>query len=229
MVELFALSKWWLDIFLHIIQIGILIKMLNDKDFDLYFNKTKKMLLAELHGKRYASNELDKLRKLAAEHNSDFYSLGLEQFEVINNYNADLTNISFISDSNEFDKLAKSILGYDNPYENLTRNQILDYFFNLPDNVAITEVEGDSMIDAGIEEGDNLLYIKTKKANNGDMIIAILDGKKYVKRLKQVENNLYLVSENKDYPEFKIGITNNFVILGKVMQILKNIKPMNDY
>lgn len=155
-----------------------------------------------------------------------FYDKALEQFELINNYRADLTTINFVLDSPELEKLARSILGYDDPFDTFTRKDILDYFFNLPDNIAIAEVEGNSMVDAGIDDGDNLLYLKTKDVKNGDMIVAIVDGNRFVKYYKNVDKNIYLVSANKNYPDYKISITNNFVILGKVIQILKKVKPI---
>lgn len=201
--------------------------MLSNQDYDLYFIKTKKLLFAEMQGKKYASKELNKLKNLSSEYNSDFYFNALEQFEIINKYSTDLTTIQLVIDSPELDNLAKQILGYYNPFEQFSKNDILKYFFNLPENIAICQVEGDSMINAGIEEGDNLLYLKTNNINNGDMIVAIVDGKKFVKRFKKVGNSIYLISENPNYPIFKIGITNNFVVLGVVMQILKNVKPVN--
>lgn len=197
---------------------------MENQELESLFQKTKKMLLLEVQGRKYSTSELQKLKKLAAELNSNFYDLALEQFDVINNYKPDLTSINFVLDSPELNNLARQILGYDNPFEHFSRNDILKYFFNLPDNVAICQVEGDSMIGAGIDEGDNLLYLKTKEVHNSDLIIAIVDGMKYVKRYKKDGNNIFLVSENPNYPDFKIGITNNFVILGKVMQILKNVK-----
>ena len=197
-------------------------------DYQSFFDKTKKLLLAEVQGRRYAGSELDKLRKLARDKNSDFYDKALEQFEVINNYNADLTTINIVLDSPELEKLAKSILGYDDPFESFTREQIMKLFFHLPENISLAEIEGDSMIDAGLDNGDSIIYTRTKEIINGDMIVAIVDGYRYVKYYKQIDKSIYLISANKNYSDFKIGITNNFVVLGKVIQILKNVKPKNN-
>ena len=82
------------------------------------------------------------------------------------------------------------------------------------------------MIGADIKEGDYLLYLKTDKVESGELMIVMVDGQKYIKRYQVINEDRILLSENKNYPPFKIGITNNVKILGKVLQILKNVTKL---
>lgn len=193
---------------------------------DKWYRKVKSLLYSEMMGKQYASKELSKMRQFAEDSNSEFYERALRDFNYINSYSHDLSTIKSIVSTPEMDSLARTILGFNNPYEQLSKQDIIKYFFNLPDNVAICEVVGQSMINVGIDEGDNLLYIKTNEIDNGDMVIAVVDGKKYVKRYRVVDDEHYLVSENDNYPNFRVGITDSVIIMGKVIQIIKSVNSV---
>lgn len=58
-------------------------------------------------------------------------------------------------------------------------------------------VRGDSMIDAGIFEGDHLIVDKKARTRNGDIVVALLDGETTVKRFVEKDGETYLVPENK--------------------------------
>jgi repressor LexA len=65
----------------------------------------------------------------------------------------------------------------------------------------LLEVTGQSMIDAGIYEGD-LVVIDTKKTpKNGDIVVALVDGANTLKRLIKEGNQTYLRAENKNYKD----------------------------
>lgn len=195
-------------------------------DYNALLSKCKKMLLAEYQGKKYAADSLKELKAIAEANHSNFYADALEQFHIINQALVDDVVIKNQIEYSELSKLTASILGYDNPYEKLSKQDIIKYFFNLPENIAICQVEGDSMIGADIKEGDYLLYLKTDKVESGELMIVMVDGQKYIKRYQVINEDRILLSENKNYPPFKIGITNNVKILGKVLQILKNVTKL---
>ncbi|HRP03185.1 MAG TPA: S24 family peptidase [Candidatus Kapabacteria bacterium] len=195
-------------------------------DYNSLLSKCKKMLLAEYQGKKYAADSLKELKAIAEANHSNFYADALEQFHIINQALVDDVVIKNQIEYSELSKLIASILGYDNPYEKLSKQDIIKYFFNLPENIAICQVEGDSMIGADIKEGDYLLYLKTDKVESGELMIVMVDGQKYIKRYQVINEDRILLSENKNYPPFKIGITNNVKILGKVLQILKNVTKL---
>ncbi len=64
-------------------------------------------------------------------------------------------------------------------------------------------VSGDSMIDAGIFDGDTVV-IESRQARAGEIVVALIDGLSTLKRLVRGGDGLpYLKSENKDYPELR--------------------------
>lgn len=66
-------------------------------------------------------------------------------------------------------------------------------------------VDGNSMIDAHIEDGDMVLVEKTDKAKDGDIVIADVDGEFTMKYFRKDGNKVWLEPANKDfkniYPE----------------------------
>jgi SOS regulatory protein LexA len=61
------------------------------------------------------------------------------------------------------------------------------------------KVKGDSMIDAGIMEGDMVLVDRSKTAGNGDIVIAEVDGNWTMKYLSKRGNKVALIPGNKKY------------------------------
>jgi repressor LexA len=71
-----------------------------------------------------------------------------------------------------------------------------------PSACFILRVTGQSMIDAGIYEGDMLIVDSSKTAKVGDIVIALVDNENTVKRLIKDSNGNYLLkAENPDYSD----------------------------
>lgn len=75
-----------------------------------------------------------------------------------------------------------------------------DYLIERPSQTVLIRVRGDSMIDAGIMEGDLVVVEKTTVAKRGDIVIAIVDGQFTLKRLDLERGRFILCPENKAYP-----------------------------
>ncbi len=60
-------------------------------------------------------------------------------------------------------------------------------------------VKGDSMIDAGILEGDILIVEIRESAVNGEIVVALIDGEATVKRFKRTSDGVWLMPENSAY------------------------------
>ena len=75
-----------------------------------------------------------------------------------------------------------------------------DYLIERPSQTVLIRVRGDSMIDAGILEGDLAVVEKTPTAKRGDIVVAIVDGQFTLKRLDIERGRFILVPENKAYP-----------------------------
>ena len=67
------------------------------------------------------------------------------------------------------------------------------------------KAQGDSMIGAGIQQGDILIVDKSLTAKSGKIVIAVVDGEFTVKRLHKYKGNITLKAENPDFKDIKIG------------------------
>lgn len=86
--------------------------------------------------------------------------------------------------------------------------------------VFLLEVKGDSMVDAGIHEGDLVAIHKQSDARDGEIVACLIDGEEAtVKRLERRDGKVYLHSENPAYEPmvFSDGVE----LIGKVVSVLR--------
>ena len=69
-----------------------------------------------------------------------------------------------------------------------------------PSRTELIRVKGDSMVEAGIHEGDYIVVEKGKHANPGEVVVAIVDNEFTVKYLDRERNEFVLKPANKAYP-----------------------------
>jgi DNA polymerase V len=81
-------------------------------------------------------------------------------------------------------------------------------------------VSGDSMIGAGIHEGDLLIVDRSIEPANNRVIIAAVNGELLVKRLRLRRKKIYLESENSSYPSLLITEAMDFLIWGVVTNVV---------
>ena len=84
-------------------------------------------------------------------------------------------------------------------------------------------VSGDSMVGAGLEDGDLLVIDRSKNPENGKIAICLVDGEFTVKRIKKEENRLYLMPENKKYKPIELKEENELIIWGVVEYVIKKV------
>ena len=75
-----------------------------------------------------------------------------------------------------------------------------EYLVGKPSRTILITVKGDSMIDAGIHEGDRVVVEKRVAAVPGDIVVAIVDNEFTLKRLAREKGRIVLKPENKAYP-----------------------------
>lgn len=75
-----------------------------------------------------------------------------------------------------------------------------DYLIERPSQTVLVRVKGDSMMDAGIFDGDLAVVEKRSAARRGDIVIAIVDNQFTLKRLDLDRGRFILCPENKAYP-----------------------------
>jgi len=74
-----------------------------------------------------------------------------------------------------------------------------DYLIERPSETVLIRVKGDSMIDAGILEGDLVVVEKRHDARKGEIVVAIVDSQFTLKRLDVDRGEFILRAENKGY------------------------------
>lgn len=82
----------------------------------------------------------------------------------------------------------------------------------------VLKVRGDSMINAGLYDGDLAVVKKQDSADNGDIVVALLDDEATIKRLYRENGRFRLQPEN---PTMEPIITDSVVVLGKVVLAIR--------
>lgn len=105
----------------------------------------------------------------------------------------------------------------------------IEEWINLPQtliksrrDVFLLRVRGDSMINAGIYEGDLVIVRPTKDVKNNDIVVALLHDEATVKRFIQIKNRAYLKAENPDYKN--IYPKEEWMVQGKVVGVIRQLE-----
>jgi DNA polymerase V len=93
-------------------------------------------------------------------------------------------------------------------------------------------VVGDSMIDAGVDEGDILVIDKSLEPSDGDMAVCFLDGEFALKRIslkdpsgkKSRGEGLWLMPANPKYSPIHITESDDFSVWGVVTYVIKKVR-----
>lgn len=91
-------------------------------------------------------------------------------------------------------------------------------------------VVGDSMIDAGVNEGDILVIDKSLEPRSGDMAVCFIDGEFTLKYLQfdagkaSRKTAVRLVPANERYPVIEVGEGSDFIIWGIVTHVIKKVR-----
>ncbi len=102
--------------------------------------------------------------------------------------------------------------------ENIEDTFPLPLDFLNTDDVYILKIQGDSMNNAGIIDGDLVVVKKQSTAQNGDIVVALLGDEATVKRFFREGNHIRLQPENELYEPI---ITRDAMVLGKVTALVR--------
>jgi len=89
-----------------------------------------------------------------------------------------------------------------------------------PSDTFLVKVEGDSMINAGIHDGDILVVDRALEAYNNKVVVANLDGELTVKRLSIKDTSVLLMPDNPKYEPIEIRPLSDFRIMGVVTFVI---------
>ena len=102
--------------------------------------------------------------------------------------------------------------------ENIEEYISLPYSLLGSEDVFILNVQGDSMMNAGIFDHDKIIAQRQDYAQNGDIVVALLDDEATVKRFFVEDGRVRLQPENDSYDPI---YSSNVDVLGKVIGVLR--------
>lgn len=99
-----------------------------------------------------------------------------------------------------------------------------EFLITHPAATFFVRVQGESMIQAGINSGDILIVDRALEPTPGKIVIAALDGELTVKRIQKIDGKLYLASENPKFPPLEINPEQSLTIWGVVTYVIHQVK-----
>ena len=97
------------------------------------------------------------------------------------------------------------------------------YLIKHPAATFFVRVAGDSMIDAGIHDGDLLLVDRSLEMVDGKVVIAIINAELLVKRVRKVGERLFLLPENQAYQPIEVREEMDFELWGVVTHVIHSL------
>lgn len=92
-----------------------------------------------------------------------------------------------------------------------------------PDRLFALRVNGDSMVGAGILDGDVVIVRRQDRASSGDIVVAKVGDEATVKRLRLRGRRMELHAENPAYPPI-VPAPESMAILGKVVEVRRRLE-----
>ena len=103
--------------------------------------------------------------------------------------------------------------------ENLAEHIVVSESFFSGANLFVLKVQGESMINVGIFDGDYVVISKQPVANNGEIVACLIDNEATVKRLYK-ENGYFRLQPEND--SMRPIFTDHVEVLGKVVGLIRN-------
>ncbi len=119
--------------------------------------------------------------------------------------------------------------GFPSPAEDYLRES-LDFNRDLikhPEATFYGRVDGDSMIEAGICDGDIAVIDRSLEAANGDIIVAYIEGEftiKFLDLTHREDGYIELRPANKNFKPIRVDADDQFEVWGVVVWTIKNWK-----
>ncbi len=132
------------------------------------------------------------------------------------------------TDASVFSNLVRSRIaaGFPSPADDYMERplDLNEYLVQRPESSYFVRVVGDSMLGAGIHDGDLLVVDRSRTSGTGDIVIACLDGEFLVKRLgRDSDGNVMLLPENIEYTPIVVTPESDFSLWGVVMHVIHSL------
>ncbi len=121
---------------------------------------------------------------------------------------------------------SKVAAGFPSPADDHVEKRLnpSDYLIDNDSSTFFVKVKGESMIDAGIFDGDILVIDRSRTASIGDIVLAVLDGEFTVKTLGKSKTGPRLIPANKNFPVIEIKEGQLFEVWGVVTGSMRKFK-----
>lgn len=108
--------------------------------------------------------------------------------------------------------------GFPSPAEDFIEKQLdlNDYLIRNKSATFLVRVNGHSMINAGIHDGDLVVVDRSIEATDGKVVLGILNGEFTIKRLVKEKKKIFLMPENSTFKPIEITPEMDFKIWGVV-------------
>ncbi len=119
--------------------------------------------------------------------------------------------------------------GFPSPADDY-RHETLDFnrdYIRHPEASFYGDVEGDSMKDAGIFDGDRVIIDRAVEPHDGSIVVAFLNEEftmKYLDLTHKNEGYIELRPANDNYPVFKVEAGDNFQVWGVVIHLIRTFE-----
>lgn len=127
---------------------------------------------------------------------------------------------------------ASVVAGFPSPADDYM-HETLDFnrdYIKHPEASFYGEVEGDSMKDAGIFDGDRVIIDRAVEPHDGSIVLAWMESDgftmKYLDLTHRNEGYIELRPANDDYPVFKIDDPDNFKVWGTVIHLIRTFETV---
>ena len=104
----------------------------------------------------------------------------------------------------------------------IERHLLIDLVMFSPSPDYLLRVQGDSMRDDGIFDGDLVAVHRSSQARDGQVVVARVDGEVTIKRLQLHRDRINLLPRNPDYAPLEIGPGQDFAIEGLYCGLIRN-------
>ena len=126
---------------------------------------------------------------------------------------------------------AAVVAGFASPADDY-RHDTLDFnrdYIRHPEASFYGDIEGDSMKDAGIFDGDRVIIDRAVEAHDGSIVVAYWNGEftiKYLDLTHKSEGYIELRPANDKYPVFRIEAGDNFEVWGVVIHLIRTFEKV---
>jgi DNA polymerase V len=118
------------------------------------------------------------------------------------------------------------LCGFPSPSQDYQTSEIDLNLYLMPNRVStfLIRARGNSMVRAGIFDGDELVVDRSIQAEDGHVVVAVVDGEMTVKRLRMLpDGGVVLSAENRHHPDIHIAEHSELRVWGVVTRSLHRV------